>query len=97
MANVHIFKVPLECTDNVEIGGQCTAPRLYGGVQRNAADEAFTIRNNANLVILASNVAGSRIVTLPQLVETSLQKLQEMKQVTATWLLLQPARLQSPL
>ena len=66
MANVHIFKVPLECTDNVEIGGQCTAPRLYGGVQRNAADEAFTIRNNANLVILASNVTSSRIVTLPQ-------------------------------
>ena len=45
--------------------GQVTIPQLYGGVQRSAADAAFTISANSTLVILALDVTGSRIVTLP--------------------------------
>jgi hypothetical protein len=60
------FKVPVECTESVQIGGQTTAPKLYGGVQRSTADEAFTIGEKTSLLVLASNVASSRIVTMPK-------------------------------
>ena len=45
--------------------GPLILPQLYGGVQRSTADAAFTIGEEATLVILASNVGGSRIVTMP--------------------------------
>ena len=46
--------------------GQVTAPKLYSGIQRSTADAAFTINEDATLVILASNVTGSKVVTMPQ-------------------------------
>jgi len=45
--------------------GPITAPKLHGGVQRDASDAAFTIKEDISLLILASNVTGSRIVTMP--------------------------------
>jgi len=45
--------------------GPITAPKLYGGVQREAGDEAFTIKEDTTLLVLASNVSSSRVVTMP--------------------------------
>ena len=38
---------------------------LYGGVQRETGDEAFTIKEDINFLIFAGNVTSSRIITLP--------------------------------
>ena len=38
---------------------------LYGGVQRETGDEAFTIKEDINFLIFAGNVTSSRVITLP--------------------------------
>ena len=38
---------------------------MYGGVQRETGDEAFTIKEDINFLIFAGNVTSSRVITLP--------------------------------
>ena len=45
--------------------GKNAIEKMYGGVQRETGDEAFTINEDANFVIFAGNVTSSRIITLP--------------------------------
>ena len=49
-----------------EAAHQSINPKPHeNGVQRSTADAAFTVSETATLVILASNVTSSRIVTMP--------------------------------